>query len=181
MKEPKVQIKNIKYHQGHEWQGVNADVFINSKKVFHVHDDGNGGCLDIDLVSFDAETKALGHELQNYVDSIPEKPLDFGNGPVKDDKGNVRMEKTTLEDYINNLLIDIEKKKVEKKMQKLMLTAILIGVPNADRYSYFNFKRPLSTIPRTTLQAQVAIIKMKNCKNGVQILNTNLQALGITF
>ena len=183
MKEPKVEIKNVKFHEGHEGYGVNADVFINGVKVYHILDDGNGGCLDFTLLAFNSKNpelvKALAKELNDYVDSLPEKPMNFGHGDIKDEQGNVRMFKTTLEDYVNELLYAYERQKAEKKKQKQMENAILFGVPNGETYVRLIFNKPLSAIPTLQLQQKVNEIRKKECVNGVQILNTNLTALGV--
>ena len=63
----------------------------------------------------------------------------------------------------------------------LMQKAILFGVPNADRYSYIDFKQPLTKVPTMLLQSNVNKIIAKHCTNGEVILNTNLKALGIAI
>jgi len=119
--------------------------------------------------------------LNEFVDSIPEKPLNFGHGDIKDDQGNVRMYKTSLEDYINELLYAYERKKEEKKIEKLMQTALLFGIPDGGGYKYYQFKKPLSEIPVQHLQTRLNVLVMENCKKGVQVLNTNLEELGLVI
>lgn len=183
MKKPNVVLKNVKFHEGHEMQGVNADVLINGLKCIHIRDDGNGGCLDIDILTYGSKNpeqiKNNVKELNEYVDSLPEKPLDFGHGAIKDKDGNVRMFKTSLEDYLNELTYEYEREKERKKQEKLMQTAILFGIPNGNGYSYINYKKPLSSIAE--LQTVVNIIKKKHCTDGNVILNTNLKELGINI
>lgn len=183
MKEPKCEIKNVKFHEGHEWTGVNADLWINGVNCGHVHDDGNGGCLDFHP-NHDAKSKANVQLLNDYIDSLPEKPLNFGHGDIKDEQGNVRMDKTTLEDYINELLYAYERAKTKKKMEKQMVNAILFGVPNGDSYRMIQYKVPLSVLAvshKPFLIKKVMEIQVNECKNGVVILNTNLQTLGINI
>lgn len=179
MNKPKVTLKNVKFHQGHEWQGVNADVWINGTKCLHVLDDGNGGCLNVDVLSYGAKdpdkVKNLVKELNDYVNAIPEKPLEF-NG-----RKTSKLYKTSLEDYINDLIIEYEKQKEIKKQEKLMKTAFVIGVPNANRYSYINYKKPLSDMPKDWLQTRLDAIVKKHCTDGNIILNTNLKELGLTI
>lgn len=106
MKEIKCELKNVKFHQGHEGYGVNADLWINNVKCVHVLDDGNGGCLHIDVLGYGAKPQVITdiktnvQHLKDYIDSLPEKPLGFN---FKDKQGNIRMHKTTLEDYIIDL------------------------------------------------------------------------------
>lgn len=185
MKEPKVEVKSVRFHEGHEGQGVNADVYINGVKTYHVLDDGNGGCLMINLLAYGSKNpelvKAMATELHDYIESLPEKPLDFGHGVIKDDQGNVRMYKISLEDYINELLYAYERKKEQKKIEKLMQTALLFGIPNGGSYRYYQFKKPLSEIPVQHLQTRLNVLVMENCKKGIQVLNTNLKELGLVI
>lgn len=168
---------------GHEGAGVNADVFINGVKCYHVLDDGNGGCLDFTLLAYGSKNperiKALAKELNEYIATIPAKTMDFGHGEIKDDDGNVRLFPVTLEDYVNDLLYDYERQLSKKKMEKHMVNAILYGVPNGASYMMIKFVKPLSEIPIPYLQNKVNCIKRDECKDGVVILNTNLEALSI--
>ena len=145
-----------------------ADLYINGDKVGYCKNDGRGGCTEYHGDS--KEHNEIIRAAENYFSLLPKKKAegyDFEYQP-------------TLESAIDDELEKYLKARGDKKMQKLMQNAILIGRPNAASYSYFKFKRPLSTIPTATLQAQVALIKSKNCTDGKQILNTNLQALGVT-
>ena len=72
----------------------------------------------------------------------------------------------------------IERDKGLKKMQKAMLTKVLVGVPNVNSYSEYNYKRPLSEFQKEQLQSSIDRIK-NNLKTGEVILNTNLETLGI--
>lgn len=185
MKKLKVILKKVKFHEGHEGQGINADVWINDVKCIHIRDDGNGGCLDIDILTYGAKDpdkiKNNVKYLNEYIDSLPEKPLDFGHGAIKDKEGNVRMFKTSLEDYLNELTYEYEREKERKKMEKRMKTAFLIGIPNNDHYSYIDYKRLLSSLPKPWLQGRLDAIVKKHCTNGETILNTNLKELGLTI
>jgi hypothetical protein len=183
MKKPNVVLKNVKFHEGQEGYGLNADVWIDKLKCIHIHNDGNGGCLNINILSYDSKNlkkiKSNVKYLNEYINSLPDKPLDFGHGIVKDKKGNVRMFKIDLEYYLNELTYEYERQKERKKQEKLMQKGILIGVPNGNSYSYFNYKRPLSEVPEIDLQQTVINIDGNHCKGDVVILNTNLKELGI--
>jgi hypothetical protein len=183
MKEPKCEVKNVKFHDGHEGAGVNADLWINGVNCGHIRDDGNGGCLDFEF-NHDAKSKANVQLLNDYIDSLPEKPLNFGHGDIKDEQGNVRMDKTDLEDYVNELLYAYERAKTKKKMEKQMVNSILFGIPNGDSYRMIQYKVPLSVLAvshKPFLIKKVMEIQVNECKNGVVILNTNLQTLGINI
>lgn len=175
MKRPNVELKNVKTFRGHEGIGLNANVYINGVKCLFVIDEANGGEMIYEENIQHKDPKLVSANIQlmdDYIAMLPEQKFTYGDKTFSI--------KVNRDIFINDILVEMKKKKNQRKMEKLMQTAILIGIPNSDRYSYFNFKRALSTIPRTVLQAQVALIKFKNCKNGVVILNTNLADLGIT-
>lgn len=184
MKKPKVVLKKVKYHQGHEGDGVNADVWINGVNCLHALDDGNGGCLNITDNSYGSKNpdkvKNLVKELNDFVNTIPDKPCTLGDRTIMKD-GVPKLFKVDLEDYINDLLMEHQKAKETKKQEKLMKTAILFGVPNGASYSYIKYKRPLSELSKPLLQKSLDKIVKENCINGVVIFNTNLKELGLTI
>jgi len=118
-------------------------------------------------------------DLNNYLDAIPAKPIEFNGICIKNEDGTPKLFKTSLEDFINSELDNVQAQKEQKKKEKKMLTCILVGVPNANQYGLYNIKRPLSTISKQGLQTMVSRIKFK-LEQGEVILNTNLEALGIT-
>ncbi len=172
----RVELKNIKTFRGMEGYGVNANVYINGVKCMFIYDSGDGGMMNFEHNV--TKNQAMNDRVKSCIEALE---AHIKTLPAVNRTGSGKLYPVTLEDFINDLLVEQEKQKVIKKMEKRMQTAILIGVPNADRYSYFDFKRPLSTIPKTTLQVQVNLIKAKNCSGGIQILNTNLEALGINI
>lgn len=170
MNKPKVELKNVKTFRGMEGFGLNADIYINGVKCLLVIDEGCGGEFlyyeniehkNPELVKANIEL------LDNYIATLPAKT--YGSMTIEIDR----------DIFIDNILAEQENEKNRKKMVKLMETAILIGVPNTDRYSYFRQKLPLAKFPKSTLQSFINSIKDKHCKDGVVILNTNLQKLGI--
>lgn len=177
MKTPEVKLKNLKYHVGHDgMQGMNADIWIDGIKCMHVHDDAYGGCFEYHNFAYKNPQgeliKSLIKNLDAYIATLPEESHTFGGKTIKI--------KPDLDWFVTNIEQEMEKEKTRKKMMRQMAKAILVGVPDADRYSYYNFKIPLAQIPKGQLEAAVLRIKMKLNK-GEQILNTNLTALGITI
>jgi len=175
MKKPKVVLKNLKYHEGHDGYGMNADVWIDNVNCMHVYDSAHGGGYEYTHNTYknpNAEkVKSLIKNLEDYIKTLPEKEYDFGGKKV--------MVKPDLDGFICDIEAEMEKEKTKKKMIKHMANAILFGVPNADMYHIIKFKVPLSKIPQGILQAKVLEIQSKECKGNVQILNTNLKELGI--
>jgi hypothetical protein len=164
MKEPKVTIKNLKSFRGMEGYGFNADIYVNGVKSMFAMDGGNGGQIDYEIVKGQEANVRL---VKDYVKSISKKGEDSD------------ME---LDIYIAGKVDEHENAKVkaknDRKMLKLMSEAIVFGVPDANNYRFFNFKRPLSSIPAIILQAHVDKAK-KVMKTGEVFLNTNLEQLGL--
>ena len=168
----KVELKNLKLHQGHDGQGLNADIFINGIKCMHVYDGAYGG--EFEYTDYSRlpnaknveKIKQLNAELEAYVKTLP--PIEFQG--------------TKLDMNMDMFIDELAKKKLEeqeeKKKLRLMQKAILVGVPNADRYSYYSYKVPLSRIPTATLQKHVDSYKSR-LKEGEVILNTNLAELNV--
>lgn len=172
MTEPKVVLKNVRMFRGMEGYGLNADVYINGVKCTFVIDSGDGGCMDYEDVQTPA-AKANLKLLNDYIKTLPpETCTDFGKPfTIKID----------LDTYINNVLVRQDNEKQHKKMEKLYNSAIVFGVPNADKYQYLNFKRPLKEVPTMLLQRKVNEVQLTYCKKGVKILNTNFGELGISI
>jgi len=188
MKKPNVLIKNFKTFQGHEGYGMNCDVYIEGVLCLHAHDNGNGGCLDINGLAYGSKdperVMSLIRDLNQYLEEQPEKPWLIGGEQMKDKDGNLKMHKETLEDFINELTYEAERLKEQKKFQKQMLNCILFGVPNADTYQRYKFSISLVEFAKTNrsaLQSKVDRIKSEYCTEGRIILNTNLKELGINF
>jgi len=177
MKAPKVILKKIQNFQGHDGTGLNADIWINGINCMHVFDGAYGGEFEYTDNTYNnskaEQVKANIKLMDNYINTLPEHTSEFGDKTFKF--------KVNRDIFINDLLIEQERIKTQKKMQKQMQTCILIGIPDADRYSYFNLKRSLSALNRQQLQSYVANIKIKHCTNNTVILNTNLKELGITY
>lgn len=172
MKAPNVQLKNVKTFRGMEGYGVNVDIHIDGLKCLLAVDEGNGGEMYFQEYSLDKDVKSKIKELEDYIETLPQVELELYNGKKT-------MIKVDLEWFINELLIKKDKEKAEKKMLKLFETAIVFGIPNANTYYHIKYPKPLLTYPIQYLQSQVNAIKAKHCTNGVQILNNNLEALGI--
>ena len=183
MKEPKVELKNVKTFRGMEGYGLNADIWINGVKCMFVMDEANGGEFDYEElvhgVKNAGEVKALIQELRDYIDNLPKEPMIIGGKPYTNEKGEVMLYKQDMDSYINNILLKQDKEKAQKKMRKQFNTAIVFGVPDAASYQYLNFKRPLSEVNSLILQGKYNEIKSKYCKNGVVVFNDNLTALGV--
>lgn len=183
MIEPKIVLKNVKTFQGHDGGGFNADIWINGVNCMHVYDGAYGGEFEYTENIFkNPKAKKVEENialLHKYVDQLPEVETDF----IKD--GKPMMIKYGLDVYIDKILIKQEQAKIDKrfdaKKKKSMQTSILFGKPNEKRYSILEYKRPLSSFSTDKLQEHLNTIVLKHCKKGVEILNTNLEALGLVI
>lgn len=45
----KITLKSIKHWKGHDWQGTEADIYLDNKKIGHYYDDGWGGPPSIEF------------------------------------------------------------------------------------------------------------------------------------
>lgn len=171
MKQPKVQLKNVHTFEGHDGLGLNADVWINGIKCMHVFDGAYGGEMEYTEHTYDnpkaEQIKANIKLLDDYIATLPEETSTFGDKTFKF--------KVNRDIFINNLY---EQMQMEKHMKK----AILVGDPNSTSYQRFSWKgKTLAQMPVGALQMTVNQIKKKYCTGNVRILNTNLEALGVTI
>lgn len=151
----KIELKNVKTFRGMEGYGLNATVYVNGIKCCFVIDEGNGGCFRYEV--FD---KKLFAELEEHAKQFENfEPLDA---------------------LIDKEFNKIEKEKFAKKMQKYMLSSVLVGKEGGGEFGQYKFKVELTKIPKEMLQKQIDKIKTQ-LREGETILNTNLQALGITI
>ena len=167
----KIELKKISIYErmSEETTAFVADLYINGKLVGECKNDGHGGCTDIRGNS--KESNQLIAEAEAYFKSLPKTKTEGYNFEYQ----------PSLEYFIDDFLTEFLRKKEVKKMKKIMQTAIVFGIPNANQYSYINYKRLLSSFETSQLQTVVNQIKAKYCNEGKVILNTNLQALGIVI
>ncbi len=167
-----IELKKISFNErmSEETNCFVADLYIDGKKVGYCKNDGHGGCTDIH--GNIKEDYGVIAKAEEYCKTLP-KEIMFGK------EWNV-----TLEDVINKKLEEYimakMKAKEQKKMLKLQLTSIVFGVPDGNDYSFYNYNRPLQAFSTSALQTLINNVRTKHCTDGVEILNTNLQELGVT-
>ena len=173
-----IKLKKIKFFTGHEGMtGLNADIWIKGVKCMHVYDSANGGCFE--YTNFARENKnpervkSLIKDFEDYLLTLPKREMIVG-GVKKEYSVDMDM-------FINELVDKYVDEKNAKKMNKYMAQHILFGVPKGGSYKLIKATIPLKDIPKANLQIFVNTIKTKYCKNGVQILNTNLTELGVNL
>jgi len=171
MNKPTVVLKNVQTFRGHDGQGLNADIWINGIKCMSFHDDAYGGGGEYHNYTYNnpkaEQVKANIKLLEDYLKTLPEK--DYGDFKCKYD----------MDMFVDELFNEIEKAKHQKKLVKLMQTSFLFGKPNANGYSYIQYKQPLASLPKPYLESELAKYMQKYCKDGVVLLNTNIKELGL--
>lgn len=168
----KIELKRISFNErlSEETNAFVADLYINGKKVGECKNTGQGGCTDYYADS--PELRTVIAEAEAYFKTLPK---------VWEEKYKFEYQPTlefAIDEEFEKYLEAKEQKKIEKRMQ----TGILWGIPNDGSYTYLNYKIPLVGLSKTApkmLQDRIDQIKRDHCTNGVQILNTNLQELGI--
>lgn len=166
----KIELKRISFYErmSEETNCFAADLYINGKKVGYVKNDGQGGCTN--YYGCTKEDNQIIREAEAYCKTLPNIKY-HGYDLTQNLELVIDM---LFEEHITAKL----NAKAQKKKERLMENAILVGVPDADSYSYYKFKVALSKIPTPQLQASIVRIKAK-LNEGEVILNTNLAELGI--
>ncbi len=153
-----------------EGYGLNADIYINGVKCLMIIDEGNGGCfLYRNIYDEKNKTKALENitQLEEYIKNQPKKVFSWGSVDYDMDM------------VVDDILAQQEEEKHKKKLQKLQEHALIYGKPDANKYTYQKFTRPLKAIPFELLKTKHDFIKRNVLKNGEVFLNTNLKELGL--
>ena len=162
----KIELKNVKFSEAmsEETNAFTANLYVNGKLAGYCKNQGHGGCTDYNANS--PELRPVIAEAEAYCKSLPD--IDFGTFTIKNN----------LEHTIDLLFENWLKAREQKKLERKMKTCVLVGIPDNPHYGVYNFKRPLSEIPKGQLEASLFRIK-NNLHEGEVILNTNLQALGM--
>lgn len=174
---PAISLKNVKFHRGHDGGvGLNADIYVDGKKVAHVYDDAWGGGNQYDSYGKTPEERKANN-------AIIQQLHDYAKTQTCMNELSGKPMTKNLDILIDEILHEMEKEKLAKKSAKKFATHIITGIPGGDstmEYAYGKPARLLSTIPVQQLQTGVDSIKAK-LKTGERILNTNLEALGIVL
>ena len=167
----RVELKKIKYYPGlsQETNSFAASVYFDGTEVAHAQNSGTGGCTTIYPIQ---GKRDLFDRAVAYVKSQP--PVKFGEYTW--DMTMELMIDTLLDEYIG----ESEKKKLEKKFNKLFLNHIVWGVPGGDSYHKISFKgNPMFADVVKTPNGKVALENLVNrvksqLKEGQVIFNNNI-------
>lgn len=171
MTAPKVELKCIKYHEGMEGQGFNADLWINGVNCMHVRDNGNGGEMDSHDNTYNNPkadiVRANIKLLDEYIAALPDYVF-----PAREGQRELRI-KIDLAIFVEELLNKITEEKNKKKLLKLQIDHIIWGKPNGSSYMTMKLSKPLSEYDPTVFAGFIKMAKEKHFKAGDVFLNTN--------
>lgn len=175
-----IEIKNIKINKSFSEETIcfTADVYVNGVKTAYARNDGRGGCTY--YCSYHKPNND--HDLRQaeaYAKSLPSTTHEFGGRTMILEMDLERL----IDDAVYKKFNDGEKAKFDKTLAKHMETDICFGVPNSGSYKRIGYgKHPLKAVcltQRAKVQELVDRIRREHCKDGVEILNTNLAELGL--
>ncbi len=162
----KIEFKNTKTFQGREGVGLNADVYVDSKKCCFVMDDANGGPYHYtvyDQNSFD--------KLQEYVKSLPKRSFST-------DSGKVIQYDMDLDILISEEYDKIRLQKEKAKLAKKFINHIVWGKPDGNSYKQVKLSIPLANCDKNKLQETINKYKT-SFGEGEVFWNTNFEELGL--
>jgi hypothetical protein len=172
-----IELKKVKTFIGNEGQGLNAEVWVDGVKTCFVIDDASGSIMyDFGPVYNKEKFK----ELEDYVASLPDYPLEINGEPCFEKDGvTVMMMKPSMEGLIDDAFEKFETARVMKRLAKKFVNKILWGKKKiTGKYTEVTFKKPLHEIPTHILQGYVDKYKAE-LKDDEMFYNTNFDALKI--
>lgn len=170
----KIELKKIQHNKrmSQETEAFSADLYIDGKNAGVAYNSGHGGPADYE--AHNAQGIKLITEAEAYCLKLP--PME-----IQEYEGDFTLT-MNLEVFIDNLLTDHlqqqELQRFNKKMEKDMLTGIVIGTPD-ECYSVLPSNRPLKVILESqdgpaTMGRLLEQYVLPKLKDGKILLNTNI-------
>jgi hypothetical protein len=172
-KEFKIELKKLQIFErmSEETTAFAAEIYVNGINVGYAKNDGHGGSTYYH--SHEGKRDILSIAESYCVNNLPPKRYPASNGMRAFEI------KMNLEHFIDGLVEDELLKKERKKIEKKFTNHIIWGVPNGNTYNQVKFKRAFIPQDRAHLQKYIDEQVKPQLFDGEQILNTNLQALGV--
>ena len=169
----KVQLKNIKTNLTFSEETImfNADLYIDNKKIGYCNNDGRGG--NTNYYGNTKEDYQIISECEEYFKSLPKKKHTV-------DGNNYEFNQTLeseIDDIISKYVDDKEKKKFQKKIEKDMLTKLVLSKGNPNQYETVGWKGgvTIKQILDNSLWKSTLLTTIEKYKQqGYTILNTNI-------
>ena len=172
----KIELKKLKIaeHMSEETTAFTADIYVDGVNAGYAKNDGHGGCTGYHP---NPGKRSLIESAEQFCLTLP---------PIKypEIQGMKAFEvDMNLENLIDKMVEDElkrkDQKKLEKQLQKKMVNHIIWGVPNGTSYVQIKLPRPIASYSLPAIQTAIDKIKKTDLKEGEQILNTNLEVLGV--
>lgn len=174
----KVTLKNVKINLTFSEETImfKADFYIDGKKVGYCNNEGRGGSTSYH--GYTREDYETIRKCEEYFKTLPKVTHTFDDGRTFDFQRTLDSE---IDDIIGVMADDMEKKKFEKKMQKDMLTKLILSKGNPNQYETVGWtkitKKPFTieemlSHPNGKESLKKTIQNMKD--KGYKILNTNI-------
>jgi hypothetical protein len=173
---PKIEVKKVKFHKGHDGYGMNCDLYVDGKKVCEVHDDAWGGGFQYNSAGKTHEERKANREIVDALEKYAKTQTcisEFDNKPMT----------KNLDIIIDEIIKEDNDKKEAKKLEKKFVTHFILYNEKTGAQRQSSFGKParlLSTIPVANLQKAYDDLVPQLMKNE-KIINTNLEALGIVL
>jgi hypothetical protein len=166
----KLELKNVKINEtfSEETLMFMADLFVDGKKVGYANNDGRGGCTCYN--AYEGQREVLG-KAEAFAKSLPSTFHDFG-GKEFEFKSSLE---SWIDDAVNKIYEAKAQAKADKKMQKLMETQVVWGVPNGNTYKHLGFKHSikLDVLSPASIKNLVDAVKSRMLPNE-EIFNKNI-------
>ena len=168
-----IELKNVKIaeHLSEETTAFTADLYVNSRKIAFVKNEGQGGSTHYQL--YKKEDTPILRQAEEYCKSLP--PAIYDDTPTKGQTLTLPMD---LENFIDAMLNVHLMEKFKKKMEKHQEDSILYGIAGTQYYR-LKFLKPIAEILKLpngieVLRKNIQEKILPKLKEGESILNTNL-------
>lgn len=166
----RLELKNVKINEAFSEETLMfmADLFVDGKKVAYASNDGHGGCTCYNAYEGQRETLKKAEE---FALTLPSTFHEFG-GKMHEFKSNLE---SWIDDTVNKIADEKAQAQADKKIQKLMETQIVWGVPNANTYKHMGFKGSpkLAVLSQASVKNLVDAVKARLLPNE-EIFNKNI-------
>ena len=166
----KLELKNVKINEAFSEETLmfKADLFVDGNKVGYANNDGRGGCTFYN--AYENQREALA-KAEAFALALPSTITNFGG---KDYEFKSSLE-SWIDDAVHKIHNDKANAKAEKKIQKLMETQVVWGVPNGNSYKHLGFggSPKLGVLSKASIKSLVDAVKSRMLPNE-EIFNTNI-------